>query len=234
MQYIGVAKTFETGDAQVAAVAPVDLTFKAGETTALVGPSGCKKSTLLRIIAGLEAPSAGRILIGEEPPHHVARSGELSMAFQDASLLPWHTVHSNIALDAKLARRPVKEDAIHQLIKLIGLKSFEAQQPAALSDNMRQKTAIARCLISKPELLLLDEPFAAVDALTRARLNADLPPLWRERGTTALLVTHSINEAVALSDRIIVLSDRPARVITNIPTSDDTHLTVTEALRGAL
>jgi len=234
VQCIGVAKTFETGDAQVAAVAPVDLTFKAGETTALVGPSGCGKSTLLRMIAGLEAPSAGRILIGGEPPHHVARSGGLSMAFQDASLLPWRTVHSNIALGAKLARRPVKEDAIHQLIKLVGLEGFEAQRPAALSGGMRQRTAIARCLISEPELLLLDEPFAAVDALTRARLNADLPPLWRERGTTALLVTHSIDEAVALSDRIIVLSDRPARVVADIPTSDDAHLAVTEALRGAL
>lgn len=233
VQCIGVAKTFETGDAEVAAVAPMDLTFKAGETTALVGPSGCGKSTLLRMISGLEAPSAGRILIGGEAPHHVARRGGLAMAFQDASLLPWRTVQSNIALGAKLARKPAEQDTIRKLIKLVGLEGFEARRPAELSGGMRQRAAIARCLISEPDLLLLDEPFAAVDALTRTRLNADLPPLWRERGTTALLVTHSIDEAVVLSDRIIVLSDRPARVLADIPVSDEAHLAVTEALRGA-
>lgn len=211
----GLAKRF--GELEV--VSPLTLTFAAGETTALVGPSGCGKSTVLRMIAGLERPSDGTVLIGSETPRAVAKRGALAMAFQDPSLLPWRTVRGNVVLGAKLARKAT--DGVDDLIALVGLAGFEDHRPAALSGGMRQRTAIARSLVSKPEVLLLDEPFGAVDALTRNRLNAELPPLWRDRGTTTILVTHSVNEAVLLSDRVIVLSDRPAQVIADIQVALD-------------
>ena len=212
----GVARTFGTGTAAVAAVAPTDLTFAAGTTTALVGPSGCGKSTLLRMIAGLDQPSEGLIRIGGRSPAEVARAGALAIAFQDPSLLPWRTVAGNVALARSLARQPPDPEAVLRLIDMVGLKGFEDRRPAELSGGMRQRAAIARCLVTDPAVLLLDEPFGAVDELTRRRLNVELPPLWAERGTTTILVTHSVTEAVLLSDRIIVLSPRPARMIADI------------------
>jgi len=211
-----LSKTFGSASDAVAAVAETNITFAAGHTTALVGPSGCGKSTLLRMIAGLEAPTTGNIMIGDETPSQVAKRGGLSMAFQDPSLLPWKTVEGNIALGLKLARKPADAKAVQDLITLVGLAGFEKTRPAALSGGMRQRAAIARCLISAPDLVLLDEPFGAVDALTRNRLNAELPPLWRDAGKTAVFVTHSVKEAVMLSDRIIVLSARPASIVADI------------------
>ncbi|MEM6372905.1 MAG: ABC transporter ATP-binding protein [Pseudomonadota bacterium] len=196
------------------AVAPFSVTLAAGQTTALVGPSGCGKSTILRMIAGLEAPDRGDILLGAECPRDVARRGGLAMAFQDPSLLPWRTVRANIALGAELARKPARD--VDALIDLVGLDGFAGHRPAELSGGMRQRAAIARSLVSSPDVLLLDEPFGAVDAMTRRRLNAELPPLWRSRGATAVLVTHSVQEAVLLSDRVLVLSPRPARLIADI------------------
>ncbi len=196
------------------AVSELTIEFQSGQTTALVGPSGCGKSTVLRMIAGLETPDAGHIAIGRETPKQVARRGGLAMAFQDASLLPWRTIRSNIALGAELARKPV--DRVDDLINLVGLDGFAEHRPAELSGGMLQRAAIARSLISEPEVLLLDEPFGAVDAITRRRLNRDLPPLWRQRETTTLLVTHSVKEAVLLSDRVIVLSSRPAGILADI------------------
>lgn len=213
----GVSKTFTARGQTVEALAPCDLALEAGQTTAFLGPSGCGKSTLLRLIAGLEVPTTGAIKIGQETPQAMAKRGALSMAFQDSSLLPWRSVFSNIALGQKLARRPKDAAAIARLIKLVGLEGFEATRPAELSGGMRQRVAIARCLISEPELVLLDEPFGAVDAMTRTRLNMELPPLWRARGTTALLVTHSVDEAILLGDRVLVLSPRPARIVADIP-----------------
>lgn len=205
-----IRKSFDRTEA----VSELSIEFQSGQTTALVGPSGCGKSTVLRMIAGLETPDMGHIAIGHETPKQVARRGGLAMAFQDASLLPWRTVRSNIALGAELARKPV--DRVDDLINLVGLDGFAEHRPAELSGGMRQRAAIARSLISEPEVLLLDEPFGAVDAITRRRLNQELPPLWRERQTTTLLVTHSVEEAVLLSDRLIVLSSRPARILADI------------------
>lgn len=206
----GIRKSF----GRTEAVSELTIDFLSGQTTALVGPSGCGKSTILRMIAGLEAPQTGRIRIGDETPKQVARRGGLSMAFQDPTLLPWRTVRSNIALGAELARKPAT--GVDDLIDLVGLSGFADHRPAELSGGMRQRAAIARSLISAPNVLLLDEPFGAVDAITRRRLNQDLPPLWRQRRTTTLLVTHSVEEAVLLSDRVIVLSPRPAHVLADI------------------
>lgn len=208
-----LAKTYPGG---LSAVSPLDLTFAAGKTTAIVGPSGCGKSTLLRMIAGLEAPSSGTIDIGGSPPAHMLRRAELSVAFQDPSLLPWRTVRGNIELALTLARQPIVQANIDQLIALVGLDGFADTRPAELSGGMRQRAAIARALATQPRLLLLDEPFGAVDELTRRQLAQDLPRIWEARGTTTILVTHSVNEAVMLSDRIIALSPRPAEIVADV------------------
>lgn len=209
----GLGKTFPDG---TAALCPIDLTFQAGHTTALVGPSGCGKSTLLRLISGLETPSIGRVEIGGAPPADTLARAGLAVAFQDPSLLPWRTVRGNIELALGLARHPVVDRDVDQLIRLVGLDGFADVRPAALSGGMRQRAAIARALATGPGLLLLDEPFGAVDELTRQQLAQDLPRIWEARGTTTVLVTHSVSEAVMLSDRIIVLSARPAEVIEDI------------------
>ncbi|MEM6823588.1 MAG: ABC transporter ATP-binding protein [Pseudomonadota bacterium] len=197
-----------------AALAPITRRLRAGQTTALVGPSGCGKSTLLRMIAGLEHPDSGIIKLGSEKPSTMASRGALAMAFQDPSLLPWRTVRANITLGAELAG--TVDPQVDALIDLVGLTGFGLHRPAELSGGMRQRAAIARALVSEPEVLLLDEPFGAVDAITRSRLGKELPPIWRGRGTTAVLVTHSVDEAVQLADRILVLTPRPGRVVADI------------------
>jgi len=209
----GLAKTFDGG---TEAVSPIDLTFAAGQTTALVGPSGCGKSTLLRIIAGLETPTAGTIEIAGAPPADTLRRAGLSVAFQDPSLLPWRSVRGNIELALTLARRRAAPAEIDQLISLVGLDGFADTRPAELSGGMRQRAAMARALATRPGLLLLDEPFGAVDELTRTQLAQDLPRIWEARGTTTILVTHSVSEAVCLSDRVVVLSARPAEIVEDI------------------
>lgn len=212
----GLSKVFGAGPYEVAALAPTDVTFGAGTTTALVGPSGCGKSTILRIIGGLETPTNGSVLIEGESPRAVSKRGALSVAFQDPSLLPWRTVRTNVALARRLARLPADPAMVDDLIARVGLSGFEDQRPAALSGGMRQRAAIARCLATQPRLLLLDEPFGAVDELTRRRLNLELPRLWEKPGATTLLVTHSVSEAVLLADRILVLSARPATIVADI------------------
>ncbi|MCE6958010.1 ATP-binding cassette domain-containing protein [Cereibacter sphaeroides] len=212
----GLARTYGFGPRAIEAVRPFTLTFEAGRTTALVGPSGCGKSTLLRMIAGLETPSAGAVTIGGAAPIEVCRRGGLSVAFQEAALLPWRTVEGNVSLALRLARRRPDAQAVARLIRLVGLEGFEKRRPAELSGGMRQRAAIARCLVTAPGLLLLDEPFGSVDELTRLRLDLDLPRLWQERGTTAILVTHSVSEAVLLADRVVVLSPRPGAVVADL------------------
>ncbi|WP_138469074.1 ABC transporter ATP-binding protein [Poseidonocella sp. HB161398] len=214
----GVTRSFGTQPQAVEAVAATDLVLAGGTATALVGPSGCGKSTLLRLIAGLDQPSAGRIAIGSESPDALRRRAGLAIAFQDAALLPWRTVRGNVALGRSLARRPKDPEADAALIRLVGLAGFERHRPAQLSGGMRQRAAIARALAGSPELLLLDEPFGALDELTRERLNTELAPIWEAAGASVLLVTHSVAEAVRLSDRVLVLSPRPARVIADIAT----------------
>lgn len=211
-----VTKSFGHGPSMVEAVAPLSLSFAAGQMAALVGPSGCGKSTLLRMVAGLEQPSSGTITLDGETPEALQRAGAFAMAFQDASLLPWRSVQGNIALARRLARLRADPEAVAEMIARVGLAGFEDARPAELSGGMRQRVAIARCLVTNPRVLLLDEPFGAVDELTRARLNTELPPLWKATGTTCLMVTHSVREAVALADRVVIFSSRPAEIVGDI------------------
>ncbi len=233
-----LAKAFPTSRGAVEVLRPFTMTFAAGETTALVGPSGCGKSTLLRLIAGLEEPSAGTVEIGGESPLAVRRRAGLAVGFQDPSLLPWRTVRGNVSLARRLARQPSDAAAVARLIGLVGLAGFEDTRPGALSGGMRQRAAIARCLVTRPGLLLLDEPFGAVDELTRQRLAQDLPRLWEARGTTTLFVTHSVSEAVLIADRVLVFTPRPAAVVGDIrvdlPRPREASVTATEAFREAV
>lgn len=213
----GIVKSYAaSGRSLMPVISSIDLHVQGSETLALVGPSGCGKSTLLRIIAGLEQPDEGTVVLGDESPDNLRRRGKLAVAFQEDALLPWRTLQGNVALGRSLARQPADRALVQDLIERVGLHGFERHRPAALSGGMRQRAAIARCLATQPQVLLLDEPFGAVDALTRRRLNLDLPPLWQQTGATVVLVTHSVSEAVLLADRVVVLSQRPARVMADI------------------
>lgn len=211
----GFAKEFQTAGGQPLRVLEnVDLAVAAGEFVTILGPSGCGKSTLLNALSGLDTGFEGTVEIGRSAVGDA--KPRIAYLFQEPRLLPWRTVRGNIALALTLARRTPDPEEVDRLIALVGLAGFEDRKPAELSGGMRSRVAIARCLATRPGLLLLDEPFAAVDELTRLRLNEDLPRLWQARGTTTLLVTHAISEAVLLADRVVVFSSRPGRVVDDI------------------
>jgi NitT/TauT family transport system ATP-binding protein len=201
----GIDKTFPTG---LQALEKVDLKIAEGSFTSIVGPSGCGKSTLLRLIAELDTPTAGQI--AGRP------AGSVGLVFQDATLMPWADVQTNVYLPLRLsgvARREA-EPRIAEALALVGLLDFRKAYPRALSGGMRMRVAIARALVTRPSLLLMDEPFAALDEITRNKLNDDLLRLWREQGFTTIFITHSVFESVYLSTDIAVMTARPGRILT--------------------
>ena len=210
----GLSKRFQLGrNRTLLALNAVDIEVEAGTTVAVIGPSGCGKSTLLRILAGLESPSTGEVVSDGRPIAQLRSAHGIGMAPQEASLLPWLTAAGNIALPFRAAGRPVDADRVRDLLALVGLTEYARLRPRQLSGGMRQRVSIARAIALRPSLLLLDEPFASVDAVTRRRLNAELARILLDRESTAILITHSVEEAVSLAHKIVVLSPQPGAVV---------------------
>ena len=200
------------------ALTPVSLSIQPGEFVTLLGPSGCGKSTLLKMVAGLLEPSDGRILLSRKPVQDAHAEHQLSFVFQEATLMPWSTVEANVRLPLDLAGVSKAESAprVAQALAMVGLDAFGSHRPRELSGGMQMRVSIARGLVTQPRLLLMDEPFGALDEFTRNKLDADLLDLWRRQGLTVVFVTHSISEAVFLSTRVIVMAARPGRVVEDI------------------
>jgi ABC-type nitrate/sulfonate/bicarbonate transport system ATPase subunit len=207
-----VTKRFTVGDGEIEALAHIDLTVAPGQFVCLIGASGCGKSTLLRVIAGFEPPTTGRVSVRGTP---ITRPGrDRGMVFQDYALFPWMTARDNIAFGPRqrgLARHEIEAIA-GDYLRLVGLERFAARYPSQLSGGMKQRVAIARVLANDPDILLMDEPFGALDALTREQLQRELLQIWARTGVTIVFVTHSVEEAVLLGDRVLVMSAGPGQI----------------------
>lgn len=226
LELIGVEKAFHTRHGTTLALTGIDLQIGRREFVSIVGQSGCGKTTLLRILAGLVQPSSGQVLTGGRSlwsggARDQETISKLGLVFQDANLFPWFSVEENIALPLKMRGTGKRERRAraHELCRMVGLEGFERAYPRELSGGMRQRAAIARALSYRPGILLLDEPFGALDALTRDKMNLELQSIAEATQATVVLVTHAITEAVFLADRVVLLSPRPGRIrsITDVP-----------------
>jgi NitT/TauT family transport system ATP-binding protein len=215
----GVSKRFGKRGRSIEALSSVTLKIPCSCFVAIIGPSGCGKTTLLRLVAGLEQPDQGAVLVGNEQPQIFRARGELGIAFQDPALLPWRSVRRNVTLPLEVLGVPLRahRQRIDELIDLVGLAGYADALPGQLSGGMRQRVAIARALVTNPSLLLLDEPFGALDQILRRSMNRELERIWMASPTTALMVTHSIDEAAFLADQVVVMDAAPGRVIDTIP-----------------
>jgi NitT/TauT family transport system ATP-binding protein len=213
----GLRKVYDPEGKAVEALHDVNFRVEKGEFVSILGPSGCGKSTLLMICAGLEDISDGLLMVAERPM--TGPREDVGIMFQDPTLLPWKTVIENVLFPARIARVPIEpvRQRAHALLRSVGLQSFEDHRPHQLSGGMRQRVSICRALVNDPSILLMDEPFSALDAITRDQMNGLLLDLWQQQlARTALFITHSIREAVLLSDRIFVMTKRPATIVQDV------------------
>ncbi len=238
-----VGMTYRTAEGGLQALAPTRLSIRRGEFVVLLGPSGCGKTTMLRLIGGLMPPSEGSISFGDRPlwlseGRDASLVNELAMVFQEASLFPWFSVEQNIAMPLKLrgVAQAERMKRARELCELVGIAGFERRWPRELSGGMRQRAAIARALSYRPQVLLMDEPFGALDAMTRETMNLELQRIWQESACTIVLVTHSISEAVFLADRVVLFTPRPGRIDRVLPVEfsrpRDFDLTATPEFQG--
>jgi NitT/TauT family transport system ATP-binding protein len=208
----GVHKTYRTQDGEVETLKPLDFEIRTGEFVSVVGPSGCGKSTLMKMVAGLLPITGGELSLSGRPVD--GPQTQVGVVFQSATLLPWRRVIDNILLQAEIRGMPMAaaRERARQLVEMAGLGGFEQKYPWQLSGGMQQRVAILRALLHDPPLLLMDEPFGALDAMTREKMNLELQRIWMAAGKTVLLITHSIPEAIFLSDRVFVMTERPGRI----------------------
>ncbi len=213
VEVLSANKTYANG---YQALLPVDLTIQEGEFVTLLGPSGCGKSTLLKMIAGLLEPTDGKILLWRHPIRQLEQLGrKISFVFQSPTLMPWADVATNVRLPLDLVNTPKKEaqERVKEALELVGLSKFDKSLPRALSGGMQMRVSIARGLVTEPDLLLMDEPFGALDEITRHKLDADLLELWAKKNLTVIFVTHSIHESVFLSNRVVMMAARPGHIM---------------------
>lgn len=214
VEAFGVNKIFNTAAGKVDALTNINLTVAPGEFVSLIGPSGCGKSTLMRIIADLETPTDGELKVFGKNAQQARKDQDYGIAFQRAGLLPWRTVADNIGLPLQLhgVDRDERKQRVNEMLEMVALEDFGDHFPDQLSGGMQQRVAIARSLVERPRLLLMDEPFGALDEMTRERMQTELLRICAETGASVVFVTHSIPEAVYLSDRVVVMSPRPGRI----------------------
>ncbi|MGE3962171.1 MAG: ABC transporter ATP-binding protein [Dehalococcoidia bacterium] len=209
----GVAHTYAGADGPLPAVSPVDVAVAEGEFVSIVGPSGCGKTTLLRAVAGLLAPTSGEVALLGMSPEAARRSRHIGLVAQDPGLLPWRTVEQNVRLPLEVTGA---RGDVPAMLRRVGIDGFEHYRPAELSGGMRQRVALARALVHRPRVLLMDEPFGALDELSREAMRIELLRIWEAERITVLFVTHAVREAVLLSDRVLVMSPRPGRIVADI------------------
>lgn len=216
LQAEGICHVYRGGSSELLALDGVSLSVDEGEFVAIVGPSGCGKTTLLRILGGLLVPTEGRVHLNGQPLSSPRR--QVGYVFQNVNLMPWRTVLRNVMLPLEVAGVPrrVAEEQAQQSVALVGLEGFEQAYPRQLSGGMAQRVAIARALVGRPGVLLLDEPFGALDALSREQMNLELSRIWQTQRVTTVMVTHDLQEAIFLADRVLVMSPRPGRIRTQV------------------